>query len=270
MLIDGIDDWASSPGLFAHSFYGHPHQLLIIFQAKSKRRMEEHPTNLEHVHRHDDENKLMMENINHSDNDGSVSGTSHQDTSTNNTAEQQQQFLQDLGNQETRAVKGLRILLLIVLILSAMVAAFGIYFYISNVEETTFEKNFQSSAHKVLESIGESLERTLKAFDGFAISIVSHARATNQSWPFVTMPDFTIRSAKVLSSSEATYLTVAPLVTQQEREQWELYSMQNDHWVNGSIQLQENYDLFHGLNEYNWGRHPSVYGDFGDIPRNIR
>jgi hypothetical protein len=68
-----------------------------------------------------------------------------------------------------------------------------VYFYTSNSEKAQFQSSFQLSSVKVMDSVGKSIYRTLGALDILTTHIVSHARATNQTWPFILYPDFSIR-----------------------------------------------------------------------------
>lgn len=67
------------------------------------------------------------------------------------------------------------------------------YFYTSNSEQAQFESSFQDSSVKVMDSIGKAIYKSLGAVDAFATHVVSHARDTNQTWPFIIYPDFALR-----------------------------------------------------------------------------
>lgn len=84
----------------------------------------------------------------------------------------------------------------------------AVYFYTSNSEQEHFESAFQESTQKVLDSIGKAIERTLGAVDSYATTLVSHARATNQSWPFVTFPDFAVLTEKTRSLSAGVIVSM--------------------------------------------------------------
>ena len=59
-----------------------------------------------------------------------------------------------LARKETRAVKGLKCIVLSVLTVSMIGIALAIYFYTRNSEKAHFEDAFADDAHKVLEAIG--------------------------------------------------------------------------------------------------------------------
>ena len=174
-----------------------------------------------------------------------------------------------IAKQETKAVAQWKWIVVAVLVCSALGVAAVTFWYIRRSEELQFEENFESSAHKTLEAIGKSLEKTLKSLDSLTVSLVSNVRVTNQTWPFVHVADFTMRAAKVISLSDAVFLSLMPLVTKANRDEWEKFCVQNDQWLNSSIGLQEEFDLYQGPLDLAYGKAPIIWGDFGDIPYDI-
>jgi hypothetical protein len=108
------------------------------------------------------------------------------------------------------------------------------------------------------------------SFDSLAVSTISLARATNQTWPFVTLPDFAVRMAKILPLSRTFVMYMLPLVTPSQRDEWEAYTVQNDYWVNESIKIQKEFQNYYGPTEYDTESYGTIHGDFADIPANER
>jgi hypothetical protein len=90
---------------------------------------------------------------------------------------------------------------------------------------------------------------------------VAQARATNQTWPFVTIPSFAIRATKARLQSDAFCLQVYPLVTKEQRPEWEKYSLANQGWVNESMKVQEHDEFYYGPVWYNHSISETIYGD---------
>lgn len=73
------------------------------------------------------------------------------------------------------------------------------------------------------------MEKVLDALDAFACSISSQAaeskQYTNQSWPFLKIPQWTQRAAKLAESSgfKSPAVAFAPIVGQSELAEWESY-----------------------------------------------
>jgi hypothetical protein len=69
----------------------------------------------------------------------------------------------------------------------------AIYFITSSTEQAQFQNAFRDSSIKVMDSIGKAIYRSCGALDAFSTHLVSHARDTNQTWPFILYPDFALR-----------------------------------------------------------------------------
>jgi hypothetical protein len=82
------------------------------------------------------------------------------------------------------------------------------------------------------------LERTLGALDALQSQIVSEARSSNQTWPFVTIADFAVRASKLRLLSEVLAISMGNIVTKENRLQWEAYAKENQGWVNESMNVQ--------------------------------
>jgi hypothetical protein len=176
---------------------------------------------------------------------------------------------EQLANKETKMVGRLKIVVLLVLMFSAIGVALSVFFYVRNSELDAFEESFNSDGVKVLSSLGANLDLTMEAMDSFAVSILSYARETNQTWPFVTIPDFAIRAGKLLTLSSAFYVNTYPLIyNQDQRKEWEQYTASHNQWVDESIAIQENHDGYTGpiiKNYTNW----DVIHDYGEYDKEV-
>ena len=66
------------------------------------------------------------------------------------------------------------------------------------------------------------------------------------SWPFVTIPDFEARHHDYLELNEAaTELDLIPLVTKQDRVQYEEYAMTHQGWIQSGLDFRYTYELEH-------------------------
>ena len=204
--------------------------------------------------------------------DGSDESESYQDSDTTGPGEVKSESEKEevIAKDETIAVLRLKLVVLLVLVLSAVGVALSVYFYTSGSEQTQFEQHFVDASHKVLEAIGSTLDTTMGSFDGIVATLVSTARDGNHSWPFVTLPNFAFRMSKVLPLSNAIYLSVYPVVTPAQRQEWEEYSFKNQFWVNESMAVQETWKGYHGPVIYDWVPDPVIHGNFGPVPYNER
>ena len=61
---------------------------------------------------------------------------------------------------------------------------------------------------------------------GIALTSQGYNDGNNSSsWPFVTLPAFQQRSASARLLSNALFISTAPIVTEDNRDQWEEYSV---------------------------------------------
>jgi hypothetical protein len=175
-----------------------------------------------------------------------------------------------IAKQETRDVLRHKLVVSIVLLLSSLGIAVSTYLHLSRIEHANFENQFQDDSKKLLQAIGSSLDKTLGTFDGLAVTMVSSAKAAKEEWPFVTLPDFAVRLSKLLPLSDAFTILILPLVTAEQRKDWEAYALSHDDWVNESMAVQETWDGYYGPVVYDWKPTPTIHNDLGEIPINSR
>lgn len=186
-----------------------------------------------------------------------------------------------LATKETRAVNSLKYVMVFVLTAACVLIASGVHHFVSKSEKDKFEIHFHDGAQKILGAIGRNIDHTFDGIDSLIVSMVSFAHATNQSWPFVTIPDFAIRTAKTRSLSNLIYINHLPLVSMSpssseessnssssQRLEWEKYSIEHGDWVNESMKIQETDPNYYGPIIYNFSLYGTVHGDFDDVPYN--
>jgi hypothetical protein len=169
----------------------------------------------------------------------------------------------EITKAESRSVRSLKAIVLVVLVLSAIGVALSVYFYTSTSEQAQFETAYDGDVIKVFEGIGRSIENTLVALDTFQVTIVSEARANGQKWPFVTVPDFAARATKTRMQSDGYSISYSVLVTREQKREWEEYALNNSGWVNESMNFQAHSEYYYGPVMYN---HNFSYVIWGDTP----
>jgi hypothetical protein len=174
-----------------------------------------------------------------------------------------------IAQEETQVVFRLKMVVLLVLIISAVGVAFTVYFYLDKNEEESFRTEFADHAEKVIQGVGHTIDNLLGSFDSLAVLWVSYARATNQTWPFVTLPDFAVRMSKIVPLSHTLNMNIVPIVTPAQRKKWEAYVVQNDDWVNETIEVQRGFKNYFGPDDYDTAPHHIIHGDYSDILYNV-
>jgi hypothetical protein len=141
-----------------------------------------------------------------------------------------------LARRETKAVKVLRVLVLVLLFVTATLTSVGVYFYLSNEETQAFESGYQAKAQRIIESFHDAVERRMGAVNSMATAITSHSLATKQTFPFVTIPNFEIRGSDLRVQAASTGITWLPLVKDETRVAWEDYALANRNQISRSFQ----------------------------------
>jgi len=133
----------------------------------------------------------------------------------------------EADRRETRIVHWLRCIVFTLLLLTMCLVSGGIFVYTRHHEIQRFETVFADSAFQVMESFHDTLEQSMLSLDALSVTITSLAQATNQTFPFVTIPDFEVRGANTRIQSGSHILYYFPLVTDENRVAWEDYAMQH-------------------------------------------
>jgi hypothetical protein len=154
--------------------------------------------------------------------------------------------------KETKALFWIRLFLFSVVLVSAVGVAVAVYAYTSGAESDEFEELFDHEATKIFETVERNLDLSLGAIDSFIVGVLSYAHATNATWPYVTIPDYAVRVAKLRAFSKAFVVGQFHFVRGDQREVWEEYSFAHDSWVTEAMTFQKKDRNFHGklMSEY--------------------
>lgn len=175
-----------------------------------------------------------------------------------------------IAKQESKDVFRVKLVVLFVLVASAIAVAASVYLFLTYSKHKQFRQQFKDDVNKVLDAIGNNMDRTLAAYDSFAVMLVATAQMTNQTWPFVTINKFAVRASKVLPLSNSLFIGTYNWVTPEQRDEWEAYTTANDAWVNETLAVQEKWGGYHGPIVYNDVQNPVIHGNFEDVPRHER
>eukprot|EP00934_Nitzschia_sp_Nitz4_P001865 Nitzschia sp. Nitz4//scaffold59_size112058//34654//38356//NITZ4_004105-RA/size112058-processed-gene-0.187-mRNA-1//1//CDS//3329555111//1865//frame0 len=153
---------------------------------------------------------------------------------------------------ENNAVLAIRVAVSVFLMMCAVGTALMVFKNTRNQEEDEYREKFEGFANKILEALSKHIDESLGALDTFVVSTVSYTALANMTWPFVSLPHAGVHLAKVRSVTNAAVLTLIPVVTHEDREAWDEFSVANGpEWVRENIRLQHTDSRFHGtlLNE---------------------
>lgn len=172
----------------------------------------------------------------------------------------------EIAHNETRRLCWIRMLVACVLMASTIGMASAVHRFTSGIEQREFKTALRENAAKILGDVRGALKFTLGAVDTFSMSLLSYARTSNSTWPFVTNPDFVLQASKLRRQAKAFVVTSHVLVSTEQREAWQSYSVANDAWVNQSVALLAQDKSFHGIIMKDWTVNSIISGlDGGPI-----
>jgi hypothetical protein len=151
-----------------------------------------------------------------------------------------------LGNQASKTILLVRILVLSVMASSTAIVAATVFAVMKHAERETFEQSFNSSSASLVSSVGRSLYTTIGAVDTFVVGMVTFARHTQMEWPFVTLPDYAVQLAKIRARSNLACVNQFTLIPANQRQEWESYAFHHDDWVEEGLRVQRNDVNYHG------------------------
>eukprot|EP00980_Cylindrotheca_fusiformis_P003232 scaffold735_cov116-Cylindrotheca_fusiformis.AAC.2 len=165
-------------------------------------------------------------------------------------SDRQVYFSTTFGKREEANVLRARALVALILVLAATGVATATHLLVKQQERKEFETQF---AGQVTQIVTVSLSRANQfydALDSFASSIGAQAaaehRLLNTRWPFYTVPEYSVQAQKLaqLTGVDNPLIGLAPLVQEDDREQWNSYAAeQNPIWYQESIE-NEGYTEF--------------------------
>jgi len=150
---------------------------------------------------------------------------------------------EQLAAKESRKVRRTKFFVMLFLLIIMVCVSVLAHQMISRQEYREFVHQFNDDSHKILSTIGSNFVRALQASDALVVSMTSVASVTNQTWPYVVVPDFAVRAEKIRSLANAVYVTTYHLVQPNERKEWENFTTEKgDAMVVESISAIEDFD----------------------------
>jgi hypothetical protein len=84
--------------------------------------------------------------------------------------------------------------------------------------------------------VDKSIAFKFEAARGLSIGITSYAVDQGKEFPFVTLPDYELRAAQLLSTFQADGVYWSPLVSDEQRDTWESYTVvEAPKWILESV-----------------------------------
>jgi hypothetical protein len=144
-----------------------------------------------------------------------------------------------LAKGQTKAVRCLRIIVILVLLGATAIACFAVYRYTSTKQQEEFEDDFHDFAQQIIDTVHVNAQNKLEAVGALALQLQAYAVDHNLTWPFVTMPFFENHVMATKSLTDAYGVLVFPIVTNDTRGEWEQYAVEHSYWVGESYEAQQ-------------------------------
>jgi hypothetical protein len=168
----------------------------------------------------------------------SVSSTKHSQHGTTKSDGSSENVRKNLVGSETQRVQRLRLTTLCMMFVVAMAVSVLVFMLVNTTEMQEFHTQYDSAANKLIDSFHNIIQHagsvstvsnaaTISAYDQSRFS------PSNRSWPFVTLTAFEKQTSVARLLSGALYISLDPLVTNDERDDWEVYVTkdENKQWM---------------------------------------
>jgi len=144
----------------------------------------------------------------------------------------------EVAVEEQQRVTLSKHIMVFVLLLVATVMGTATYQIVKTEENEAFEREFQNYASEIVAVAREHVNSSFGSIESFAHSISSFAKASGQTWPNVTIPDYTSRAIRLAQlAADSRLVTFSPFVEEFQRKGFEDYARSIIHH-----QIQEDLD----------------------------
>ena len=181
-----------------------------------------------------------IETLTHSEHSAvtSSSGSENQSNNDNTSStgsratEDSEAIKEQLSKRETQAVFRLRLLVILVLLGAAAAVSIVVYYITEKAQVSEFHIQYDGVSEKVLQSFSGIIFE-MGAISGLAVAASAHSVDYKSDWPFLTLSNFQQRAGNARTLSQALYVSLNPIVTEENRAKWEEYvlSNSNNYWM---------------------------------------
>jgi class 3 adenylate cyclase len=172
------------------------------------------------------------------DNESVVSSDSQNDPRHSDESKEMELERATLARKESSTAAYLKVGVFVVLASAFVVTAKLIASYIKHDQQQNFEVAFKADASKVIEAFHKNVERQIEALDALSVAITSHAEASGEIFPNVTLPHFGVRFSNSRALSGSFRVTYSPYVTDETRKGWEAYAQTHASHVDDAFTLE--------------------------------
>ena len=178
---------------------------------------------------------MSEDEFDHDDDDLDISQSD--DSSVVNKPRQEETLM--LAGRETGQMRKIRIVILTILVLTAAGIGYAFATFTRNDETEAFKAKFTDHATKVIDSFHSIAKLKLGALESLSIDATSYANFKNETWPFLTLPDFAQRGGVTRTLAHSVSVALYPRVPTSQRKEWENYSMKHLERLDKALQFEK-------------------------------
>lgn len=127
----------------------------------------------------------------------------------------------ELAHDETRAVKCLRVIVIVLILGATAAVSTLVYLFTHNAEVSEFEETFNDHAEQIVLTVDQKAQNKLEAVVAIALMIQAYAIDSGSTWPNCTVPFFEEHIMATKSLTDAYGVQLFPVVTKENRAAWE-------------------------------------------------
>ena len=146
---------------------------------------------------------------------------------------------QQLSRREYQALFFLKLSVMGVLVTAAVALSVSAYFVTAKSQNDDFVSEYEGYATKIVNGFYEDSALRVWTAQSISASFTSEFGQTKE-WPFVTLANFSRRTAGLSYIAKAKSIVFAPLVTNETRAQWEQYAIDNWHLIQDPDHVEAN------------------------------
>lgn len=148
--------------------------------------------------------------------------------------------------REAHAVKCLRLLVALLLVVAAAVVTSLSFHYVKQNQSDAFEHAYEESVNRLLSVVQIRKDSMVAATSSSSVVFMTHyghgayrynaSAPANRGWPFVAMPNFEQQVIGLMEVSNGRAFEFSPIIKDADRFAWEEYVLSNANTVNASEQ----------------------------------